>query len=329
MANKVYWTDGSSYWDIGGNWSTGAIPGTTDVAVLGGQSVAYEVSLIMGLSPVIGGLEIGGSSSLTTLNLGDDANLTVFGNVDLLSNSKIIHSAGNSPNTPSVLSAVSLVDDTGGSPSQIVAQGYQPSSEFPPRTLDLEIISPINVGSSVSFQINNGGQLELGGNTQVTSGTFAFDGSASGDLELGNPQDFHGIISGLNIDLSFNPFDTNFIYLPNVDPANPVYTFLIKEPTLFPLDNSNTLFVTWGTEEATFVLENIQAPDGFRGPYQGYTNRDPRGGTDVYLVQGICYAAGTLIATPRGEVAVQHLAVGDTVLTVSGAVQSIVWIGTG
>ena len=42
-----------------------------------------------------------------------------------------------------------------------------------------------------------------------------------------------------------------------------------------------------------------------------------------------CYLADTQIATPSGEVAVQDLAVGDAVLTLGGAVQSIVWIGTG
>lgn len=40
-----------------------------------------------------------------------------------------------------------------------------------------------------------------------------------------------------------------------------------------------------------------------------------------------CFAAGTRIATPRGEVPVQHLAPGDTVRTASGAAKTIAWIG--
>jgi T5SS/PEP-CTERM-associated repeat protein len=43
----------------------------------------------------------------------------------------------------------------------------------------------------------------------------------------------------------------------------------------------------------------------------------------------LCFAAGTRIATPCGEVSVEQLAVGDEVLTVAGAARPIVWIGAG
>jgi hypothetical protein len=49
---------------------------------------------------------------------------------------------------------------------------------------------------------------------------------------------------------------------------------------------------------------------------------DGHGGTAI-----ACYARGTLIATAQGEVAVEGLAIGDCVVTASGALRAIKWIG--
>jgi hypothetical protein len=45
--------------------------------------------------------------------------------------------------------------------------------------------------------------------------------------------------------------------------------------------------------------------------------------------QVLCFLPDTLIATPRGEVKVQHLAPGDLVRTAGGVDRAVVWIGEG
>jgi hypothetical protein len=52
-------------------------------------------------------------------------------------------------------------------------------------------------------------------------------------------------------------------------------------------------------------------------------------GVEDTSLSTLCFCAGTQIATPTGEVAVEHLAVGDLVLTLDGRRVPINWIGTG
>src|SRR5271165_4992035 len=71
------------------------------------------------------------------------------------------------------------------------------------------------------------------------------------------------------------------------------------------------------------------------GDLFGTTTQDGAGGQGtVFELTGtgfpvICYLAGTRIATPAGESAVEQLVVGDAVMTLQGAARRIVWIGIG
>ncbi len=87
-----------------------------------------------------------------------------------------------------------------------------------------------------------------------------------------------------------------------------------------PLNSPSTLTVaslTGGSE--LFNLTGMHA--------SAYTTRsDGNGGTIVEDVT--CFVTGTRIRTARGDVAVEHLAVGDLVVTISGAHRPISWIGS-
>ena len=81
-------------------------------------------------------------------------------------------------------------------------------------------------------------------------------------------------------------------------------------------------------DEALFGLKSLNATLTLTPTFEsgGTTIVDAvitTGGT----INAPCFAQGTRIATPRGEVPVQHLAPGDMVRTASGAARKIVWIG--
>jgi hypothetical protein len=68
------------------------------------------------------------------------------------------------------------------------------------------------------------------------------------------------------------------------------------------------------------------------GDYTGlyfHLASDNANGTDITANTTPCYLPGTRIATDRGEIAVEALRVGDTVVTLSGARRRLCWIGTG
>jgi hypothetical protein len=70
---------------------------------------------------------------------------------------------------------------------------------------------------------------------------------------------------------------------------------------------------------------NLDPSQSFTGDY--FHINPLGGGTAVTEDNNPCYCAGTLIATVRGEVPVEELAIGDRVLTLSGEPRPIKWIG--
>ena len=83
--------------------------------------------------------------------------------------------------------------------------------------------------------------------------------------------------------------------------------------------SGSELIVTSGAQTADIAVSNIANGTHFT------VQQDAGTGTELLL----CFLAGTRIATPSGEVSVQDLAVGDKVVTASGKVRPITWIGTG
>ncbi|HEY8065081.1 MAG TPA: Hint domain-containing protein [Methylosinus sp.] len=95
--------------------------------------------------------------------------------------------------------------------------------------------------------------------------------------------------------------------------------FITNDPTA----NGNEFITGYTGPNVDFYYDSGRSAylqDTFNGS-GGFVN------ANTVSVTITCFAAGTLIRTPRGDVAVENLRVGELVLTAGGKARPIVWIG--
>lgn len=105
------------------------------------------------------------------------------------------------------------------------------------------------------------------------------------------------------IDIYSDPFITSGVVVVSQTKVDTSSMFVLEKQ-----DQSGNLIFSNSTISTAGTTYNFTAPQG------DYANP-------------VCFRSGTLILTESGEVAVEHLAVGDSVVTASGAHRPIVWIG--
>ncbi len=106
---------------------------------------------------------------------------------------------------------------------------------------------------------------------------------------------------------------TNFTLTPNGAGS---YTIVATYP---PIPSNINVGVTYtGQQPSAFTSATLNTPVG---------NFSLTVNPNVLTSTPICFAAGTLICTPAGDVAVETLTVGDLVLTASGDARPVKWIG--
>jgi autotransporter passenger strand-loop-strand repeat protein len=148
-----------------------------------------------------------------------------------------------------------------------------------------------------------------GGQEYINGGGSALDGTVSaGGYEVisgGGSATGTTVLSGGAIDLAF-------------------FAYVSGSTSAFIDSATDLLSVTDGSGFYTQQLAGNYANTVFAA------SPDAPTGTGTLLeLEVLCFVAGTLIATPSGDVPVQHLAVGDMVRTAGGAVRPITWIGEG
>ena len=185
---------------------------------------------------------------------------------------------------------------------------------------------------TISDGASAGGVIIGGGGTVALDGDNTFSGGVtidSGTLELGNPDAAgSGAITfagdpTLKIDGTTMPGNTidGFVAGDTIDLAS------IGNIAGSHIDMdyaTNVLTVTKGG--STYQLD-FNPHQKFAGDFFYLTADSSGTGTDITEGKMACYCRGTLILTDCGERPVESLAIGDKVMTASGAARPIKWIG--
>jgi len=199
---------------------------------------------------------------------------------------------------------------------------------------------PFGVQQTIVFDFQNtvsGIQSPVG----LVSGGFSANGLLSGTATFENALD--GItFTFSSSDVNVTSFDSGFVNNAIDHNGTGVLGFSYTALTF-----SNIAFVISGTSDATgetqlieFLngtgavvgsLTDAQVVDGtisFNGNFSSIRFTSSGGLSINSITTTInCFCAGTRIATPDGEVAVETLKAGDTVLRADGGVSTVKWLG--
>jgi autotransporter passenger strand-loop-strand repeat protein len=249
----------------------------------------------------------GGAATSTTVESGgteivsaggSDFTASLFGFQDVfgLASGAIVFSGGLQTVENGGTAIGTVLDDHD---SQVVNSGGTVSGTVIGAT-DSEIVE--SGGTTVSTIISGGtldvhaGAIVSGGITfQGTGGTYEIEGTAIPGATVS------GFVSGDFIDLASIPFDSG----GHAD-----------------LTSGNVLDIT---ENGSSFQIQLDPDQNFAGDFF-HLSHDLSEGTLVTEDTTPCYCRGTLILTPKGEVPVEALQIGDRVVTLSGKARPIVWI---
>ncbi len=213
-----------------------------------------------------------------------------------------------------------------------VTVGFTPDSGSFGASAELDISSAVtaDTGKTGTFNIEADAKLDLTAPIAVSQ-TISFAPEGSGTLEIDDlasdadgtqQQDFNATIAGtIDSDL----IEINTAGLGKYDTIDGHQLTVSGGNTLLTLTDG-------GAAVATLTL----AGTGYSGLDVAPDSSTP-GIIDVTFASGAttpgsgdvatCYCPGTLIQTDSGEVAVEKLRIGDTVVTISAAARPIRWIG--
>jgi ELWxxDGT repeat protein len=305
-----------------GLWETnGTAAGTTEIKTIYPNAIASGA----------GAITVAGSKAFFAANDGvNGSELWVTDGTSAGTNLVTDINPGSASSSPSDITAIGnkvvFVANDGVHGSELwVSDGTASGTSL------LKDIDPGRAGSSIYYVAGDGGHALFFANdgTSPYNQLWSTDGTAAGTVSLGVVKD-NGALAVVNGEALFKGNDgvhgdelwvsngtaagTHQLkdLLPGPSGSYPYGFTTVGNRVLFTAEDLTFNFGLWtsdGTASNTYELSNaVYSPSNF------------------FNAAVSCFAAGTLIATPLGQVAVEHLSVGDLVDSARGP-SPIRWIG--
>ncbi len=317
-------------WTNGDNWNVGdilkaGVPGAGDTAIASGtisleiplNNIQVQMPASSGTSEILAtDVDLGDRFQLATTNPQSNFGFIVYKvvNTGTLGDDNVPQ--GQQPQPGSMNYSVSPLTIDLASGALFIDHGTMTGTS-------LAIVA--DPGASGTFEndstIEASGVFQLGvGATLTGSGVVNMDGTINGNADIRG-----AVTSGQTIQ------DIN-------QPAGGTQRggIILEDIASFHgnlvIDRPNTIFITgMNSAEKSYVggvltFQNGQTLNVGLGPHAGSISVVAgAGGTTVFAIA--CFAAGTGIATPEGDVAVETLMAGDRVKLAAGEDAEIVWVG--
>lgn len=223
---------------------------------------------------------------------------------------------------------------------------------------DVNSIVGVQAGAQPTFTATNGGEMNIDQgllNVGVLNNTtFKVDGNSSMNLESSSVSALDGL-NAMNVEFTGEQPGTFTYTKPhlgvlstvnfNVTGAKAGDQFQLAGGDTWELDDGSLLNpqdayrdgalhlkggglgVAQTRVNAKINMTQQEYNDWVNGRTDSEINTDLANEGFTFPGDPVCFAAGTLIATPEGETAVETLAIGDKILTASGETVAVKWIG--
>ncbi|HET8995946.1 MAG TPA: Hint domain-containing protein, partial [Acetobacteraceae bacterium] len=192
-------------------------------------------------------------------------------------------------------------------------------------------VGTLTITGSYFHDANVGHEIKSRAENTTITNTRIFDNSSPASYSIDLPNGGNATIQNNTIEKGANSQNGAFISYGEEGLVNTGTTVLIANNT-FVNDRYSAVAVT-GTATTPLLFQNNQLYGMNSGQIgspvseSGTTYLSTRPTLDTSSLQAPCFAEGTRILTARGEVPVQALTESDRIVTGSGALQRLVWLG--